>query len=468
MLVKTPTSAVNQYICYMGPYVLITAIILSALVSVIVWIDYFRHIDVFEPEKIRYLFIALLIGCGTPYLSVLMYELHDTIGFALNGEPLNDLIYSVLGIGLTEETSKIVGVIIVFQLLKKQVNESVDYLIYAGMVALGFALVENTMYIGRYGIDIITDRSFYSVLEHIINTSIITYGYCRFRIFKRGNHFTNTIIGFITAICSHGLFDYFIMNPSFHYVAPILVIGVYLVGINFWITMLNNAVNFSPYFNYSKIHYSSSIFYRLMLWYFFTMVISIFYRTYTHGFISALSDSFTAVFSNGFLFVLVILRVSRFKIYKNFYQTITVKLPFYVTKNNDEDFSFFNIIDIKIRGENSHEYFLTAKIGQMIEISPINSKKGFLHKNVTVKVSDKLFFDGDTTVYLVEFTDERLNNRFYLKPKTRGKTKIDDAYPINELLHDETPESFPTKISELKFLEWVYVKADNEIARVNY
>jgi hypothetical protein len=104
----------------------------------------------------------------------------------------------------------------------------------------------------------------------------------------------------------------------------------------------------------------------------------------------------------------------------------------------------------------------------MIEICPINTKLSFLHKSVTVKVSDKLFFDGDTTVYLIEFTDERLNNRFYLKPKTKRKTLVDDVYPINELLHDETPESFPTTISELKFLEWVYVKVDNEISKVNY
>lgn len=452
----------------MGPYVLISAIILSALVSVIVWIDYFRHIDVFEPEKIRHLVIALLVGCGTPYLSVLIYDLHDHIEFALNGEPVNDLVYSVMGIGLTEELSKVVGVIIAFQLIKKQVNESVDYLIYAGMVALGFALVENTLYIGRYGIDIITDRSFYSVLEHIINTSIITYGYCRFKIFKRGNHFTNTVVAFMTAICSHGLFDYFIMNPTFKMFAPVLVIVVYLVGINFWITMLNNAINFSPYFNYSKIHYSSSIFYRLLIWYFFTMLIGIAYKTYTKDFIFAIKDSFTAVFSNGFLFVLVILRVSRFKIYKNFYQKISIKLPFYLTKNNDEDLALSDKWGIKIRGENSHEYFLTAKLGAMIDINPLDMKKSFLQRTITVKVSDKLFFEGDTTVYLVEFSDEKLNNRFYLKPKTWGKTKIDENYPINELLHDETPESFPTSLSELKFLEWVYVKADNEIAKVNY
>jgi RsiW-degrading membrane proteinase PrsW (M82 family) len=452
----------------MGPVVLFSAIILSALVSVIVWIDYFRHIDVFEPEKIRHLVIALLVGCGTPYLSILIYDFHDTIKFALNGEPVNDLIYSILGIGLTEELSKVVGVIIAFQLIRKQVNESVDYLIYAGMVALGFALVENTLYIGRYGIDIITDRSFYSVLEHIINTSIITYGYCRFKIFKRGSQVTNTVVAFFTAICSHGLFDYFIMNPTFKFIAPILVIAVYLIGINFWITMLNNAINFSPYFNYSKIHYSSSIFYRLLLWYFFTMIISIFYKTYTHDFTFAIKDSFSAVFSNGFLFVLVILRVSRFKIYKNFYQPLSIKLPFYITRNNDGDFGLTDNLEIKIRGENAHEYFLTAKMGQMIEICPINTKLSFLHKSVTVKVSDKLFFDGDTTVYLIEFTDERLNNRFYLKPKTKRKTLVDDVYPINELLHDETPESFPTTISELKFLEWVYVKVDNEISKVNY
>lgn len=449
-------------------YILYGCIGLSAIISIVVWIDYFRRIDVFEPERIRHLLFAVLIGCGTPFISILVYRFFDSIGFQMNGEALNDLLFSVFGIGLNEELSKIIGAIIAFRLLKKHINESIDYLIYAGMVALGFALVENFMYIERYGIDIITNRSFYSVLEHIINTSIITYGYFRFRIFNKGKQFTNTALAVFTAISSHGLFDYFIINPNFKLISPILVIGVYLIGINFWISMLNNAINYSNYFNYSKIHYASKIFNRLLLWYFFTMLVGLLYKAYVKDFIFALSDSFKDIFSHGFLFAIVILRASRFKIYRNYYQRITVKLPFYMTKNEDEDIRLFGVLSLKVRGENSFEYFLTSKIGQKIELVPVNTKKSFIHKPVIATVCDKLFLKGETTVYVILFEENNKNEYFFLKPKTRNKTMIDNNYPIHQLLQDTLTEKGAKKLSELKFLEWVFVKADNEVSRVNY
>lgn len=444
------------------------AIVLAAIVSVVVWIDYFRHIDVFEPDKIRYLLIALFVGCFTPYLSILIYNLHKIIGFDITGEPVNDLLYSIIGIGLTEELSKIIGVAIVFTIIRKQINESIDYLIYAGMVAIGFALVENVMYIGKFGIDVITNRSFYSVLEHIINTSIITYGFFRFKIFNKGKHSYNILIAAITAISSHGLFDYFILNPSFKLFSPVLVIIVYLIGINLWVTMLNNAINFSVYFNYSKIHYSNKIFYRLLIWYFLTMLIGLVYKAHTTSMIFAITDSLTAIFSNGFLFTIVILRASRFKIYKNYYQRVTIKLPFYLTKNEDEDFRLFGVLSLKIRGENSFEYFLTSKIGQKIELFPVNIKKSFIHKPEIATVCDKLFLKGETTVYVILFEENNKNEYFFLKPKTHDKTMIDGNYPIHQLLQDTITAKGSKKLSELKFLEWVYLKTDNEICEVNY
>lgn len=451
----------------MNNYLLYSSIAIAAIISVVVWIDYFRWIDVFESERLRNLGLALLVGCGTPFLCLEVYSLFDLIGFHENGELVNDLIFSIFGIGLNEELSKIVGVIIAFQLLKKHINESIDHLIYAGMVALGFAMVENFTYIERYGIDIITQRSFYSVLEHIINTSLIVYGYYRFKIFNKGNHTTNVIVAFFAAISSHGLFDYFIINPHFSVFSPVLVIIVYLIGINFWITMLNNAINFSSSFDYSRIHYSSSLFYRLILWYFFTMLIGILYISYIDSFKAAILNTAFHLIGDGFLFIIVILRASRFKIYKNYYQKITIKLPFYITKNQDEDFRLFGRLAIKIRGENSFEYFLTSKIGQKIELCPVNTKKSFIHKTEVATVCDKLFLKGDTTVYVILFEKNR-NEYFFLKPKTRDKTTIDNTYPINQLMQDTETTKGSKKLSELRFLEWVYLKTENEVSQVNY
>lgn len=440
---------------------------MAAAISVIVWIDYFRKIDVFESERILHLLIALGIGCGTPYLCLEVYSVFDYFNFHENGEMVNDLIYSILGIGLNEELSKIAGAILAFRILRKHINESIDYMIYAGMVALGFSLVENFMYIERFGIDIVTTRSFYSVLEHIINTSIITYGYFRFKIFGRGKTLINTIVAVLAAISSHGLFDYFIVNPHFAYFSPVLVIIVYLIGINFWISMLNNAINYSSYFDYGKIQYSQRIFYRLTLWYFFTMLIGIAYKTYTDGIANAITHSIYHVISDGFLFLIVIMRVSRFKIYKNYYHPVTVQLPFYFTKNNDEDFRIFNI-PIKIRGENMFEYFLTTKLGQSIEVNVMNPQKSQIKRPMLAKVVDKLFLENDSIVYLIHIDGAPATDNYYLKPKTRNKTSVDQVYPINGLLYDHTPLDRPKKLSELKFLEWVFVKSENEVAKVNY
>src|ERR1700761_5246158 len=126
----------------------------AALISVAMWLDYFRQIDVFEKEKTWFLLVALIIGGCTPYLSLSVYRLLDVCGFTENGTFLNEALYSIFGIGLNEELSKLTGVFLVFALLKKQVNEPIDYLIYAGVTALGFSLVENYNYFYNHGITI--------------------------------------------------------------------------------------------------------------------------------------------------------------------------------------------------------------------------------------------------------------------------------------------------------------------------
>ncbi len=447
---------------------MITSIALSAFISVMVWLDYFRRIDVFQPEKMVHLLAALSIGCATPFLSLFVYDLFHQIGFYENGEAFNDLIYAIFGIGLNEELCKIGGAIIAFQLLKKHINESIDYLIYAGMVALGFALVENFFYIKRFGIDIITTRSFYSVLEHIINTSIITYGYFRFKIFKKGNHYFNTLTGVLLAMSSHGLFDYFIQNPHFAFASQFLVIAVYLVGINFWVTMLNNTINFSNKFSYNNIQYANKLSLRLAIWYFFTMLIGLIYKTYESGIHSAFASSLFHIFSDGFLFMIVILRASRFKIYKNFYQKVTIQLPFYITRGDNEDFNLLGFLPLKFRGENQYEYFLTKTIGKHVEVLPMNKKNSLLRQPVNAIVNDKRYLNNGVIIYELLLPPGESCSKIYLKPKTWGKTTVDEIYPVNDLLVPKENVSSTNKLDDFNFQEWVYVKPKDEVNKVNY
>ncbi len=438
---------------------------MAALVSVAMWLDYFRQIDVFEKEKIQPLLIALLVGGFTPYLSLTLYGLFDQMGFKENGEFINDAMYAVFGIGLNEELCKLIGVIVAFKILKKQINEPIDVLIYAGATALGFSLVENYNYFYNHGIKIITSRTFYSALEHIINTSIIVYGYYRLKLFNKGLQFLNTLTGLIIAVASHGLFDFFLTETFLGPFTPYLSVLIYLIGINFWIQMLNNANNFSSYFDYHKINFSPRLVYRLFYWYALTVVITFINNTMLAGITFSFLTFLYGLLSDGFLFWVVILRVSRFKIFKMKYFKVVPALPFYITKNGDEDFRVPLLnIPVKVRGENYQEHLPTKYLNKKVLLYPVNEKRSFIKTFTEAEISDKYLLYDDVVVYSVtlEGFQKEEDTLFVLKPKTSGTKQMAHVYPIEGLyrmkLGVNPKDSVVIRPIGLELLEWVYFK----------
>jgi RsiW-degrading membrane proteinase PrsW (M82 family) len=438
----------------------------AAIVSVGMWLDYFRRIDVFEPEKLAPLFLAVFIGGCTPYLSLYVYRLIASAGFSENGKFIHDMLYAFFGIGVNEELSKILGVIIVFTVLKKHINEPIDVLIYAGVTALGFSMVENFNYFSNHGVRIITSRTFYSALEHIINTSIIVYGFYRAKLFHKGNIVLNTLVAFAVAVCSHGLFDFFLeIFPA--YFASFLSLAIYLIGINFWIDMLNNANNYSSFFDYRKINYTPKLVYRLFYWYILTLIIAFVNNTIVADLRFSFITVIYGLLSDGFLFWIVILRVSRFKIFRMKYFKIVPRLPFYFTKNGDQDLKipFLNLA-IKVRGENFQEHLLTKYLHRKVELYPVNKEQRFITKPVTVMINDKHLLFDDVIVYSIKIEGlDGGENLYFLKPKMDGISQLGYRYPVEGLYTLEI-ESKPEKLSKLdyrklNFVEWVYLKSDS-------
>lgn len=440
----------------------------AALVSVTMWLDYFRRIDVFEKESLLPLFVALLVGGCTPMLSLSVYHLLDQIGFQENGKFANDLLYSILGVGLNEELSKLVGVIIVFRLLKKQINEPIDVLIYAGITALGFSLVENFNYFYNHGLRIISSRTFYSALEHIINTSIIIYGLSRKRLFNKGNFIVNSVTGFCVAVFSHGLFDFFLTDAFLGPFTSFLSLLIYLVGINFWTQMLNNANNFSSFFDYHKINFTPRLVFRLFSWYLLTVMIAFLNNWMAVGFEFSIVYFFKGLLSDGFLFWIVILRVSRFKIFKMKYLPVVPELPFYFTKNKDQDLliPIFNI-PIKIRGENFQEHLLTKYLNRRIELHPVDEKNSFIKTTVNATITDKYLLFDDVIVYTVSISNLSENSSiiYILKPKMASIKQIGYRYPIEGLYSlkslNRPKDLEKIELQDLQFVEWVYLKPDH-------
>jgi RsiW-degrading membrane proteinase PrsW (M82 family) len=112
--------------------------IVGAVCGAMLWLGYFKRIDILEHEKITDTIIAFIIGFLTPTLALWIYYGLEILGFNFNGELINDFFYSIFGVGLTEEISKLIGVLIAFKIIKKRINEPIDYLVFAGVVALVF------------------------------------------------------------------------------------------------------------------------------------------------------------------------------------------------------------------------------------------------------------------------------------------------------------------------------------------
>ncbi len=96
---------------------------IGAILGAMLWLSYLKKIDVFEHERIVDICIALIVGYLTPSITLWVYYGFEVIGFNFNGYAINDILYAIFGVGVTEEFSKLLGVVIVFSLLKKRISE---------------------------------------------------------------------------------------------------------------------------------------------------------------------------------------------------------------------------------------------------------------------------------------------------------------------------------------------------------
>jgi RsiW-degrading membrane proteinase PrsW (M82 family) len=437
--------------------------VLAAVCGAMLWIGYFKRIDVLEHERIIDVIIAFTIGYLTPSLALWIYYGLEILGFNFNGKFLNDLAYSVFGVGVTEELSKLLGVLITFKILKKRINEPIDYLIYGGIIALGFSTRENFIYYHNYGSQIATGRTLISCLVHIINTSICVYGLYRFKIFNKGNIYVNSIVGISAAIASHGMFDFFLTQPFLGIFTSLLATIVYLIGINFWLQMINNCINFSPFFDYQKISSITKLYKTIFAWYVLILILVFAFDYYYKDLDFAIKSTFASLVKEGVVLIIVALRASRLKINKRKYFPVKIQMPIHFTNSDDEDFSIFGI-GFKIRGENEKEFQFIKYMGKDILIYPVNKNASKINTNRRARLLKKYFLKNDVVIYLIEvFNEDKTNTIYLLKPKTRSITYINGIYPIGILMQYESSvtdhknhETLSYK--DLKKIEYVYIK----------
>ena len=244
------TGEIGKYfwLAFVAPfaYVDFGAVLISLFICVM-WVLYFWRVDVFEQEPAYVIIVALLLGALSASFSLTLSDTIDSmLPIALGSGALSDLVYSVLHIGLVEETAKFLPVVLVVLLFTHD-NEPVDYVIYGGLSALGFATMENSMYLTNYGLEIGFNRFLLSTTLHISLTGYVAYSWARARYIKPGSAFVAALKGLAVASVLHGLYDYFIIGPfDVLFVVSLLVL---VVSVSAYGRMIRNTLNFSPFFD---------------------------------------------------------------------------------------------------------------------------------------------------------------------------------------------------------------------------
>ncbi|MHC4528023.1 MAG: PrsW family intramembrane metalloprotease [Planctomycetota bacterium] len=226
---------------------------LGAVLITVVWLYFLKRLDVFEPEKNRYLLLTLLGGMLTALATPFLYDMLEFyLGFDLSGRWPNDLLYCIFGIGLVEEFVKAVPFLLMIR-ISRQVNESVDFIIYAAVSALGFSFVENLLYFDESSLFIMNKRGMVCSIGHMFYTSLLGYGIILGRYRKKGTVVVNLLLFFLLACAFHGLYDFWLVCESIPDEFGGFSFLLAMIEVIIFNRMINNALNQSEFFEAKEL-----------------------------------------------------------------------------------------------------------------------------------------------------------------------------------------------------------------------
>lgn len=427
-----------------------------------IWVDYFRLIDLFHKEDLGKL-LMMFVGGALSTLPVL--GLDSLIGHLdfmnLNGNMFHDFMYCFLGIGLVEELAKILPVIVAYKFVQKNAPEPIDLLAFFCVSALGFSAAENVIYFFNKGPDLITGRAILATVSHMFNTALFTYGIIRYKYYFSNNNFFVILVYFILAALSHGFYDFWLLY-DFGPGGKFVTIFYFLITVSVFAIILNNAINNSAYFTYSKVIDSAKVSSRLLIYYGSVFLLQFLLLWNATSFIEAWADLFGSLIFIGFIVTVSVIRLSRFKLIRNRWHPIRIELPF--TFDNSPTLPGDGGSSFKIRGDSYNESFINAFYNEYFLLVPLSRDSPYLEEVRVAYIEEKIFLKGDDTFYLVRVyanLENAIAFSLLIKPKLRGRSFIEDKYPIVALLKYDTEFDMNDNnknLNDFEFLEWAYIK----------
>ena len=189
-----------------------TIIFILAVLPVIVLLAYIYKKDKYEKEPFSMLLLAFVLG-------ILAIPMDLIVVMVINGIWSSEAVFysAFFEAGIPEEFCKwILFMLVIWG--NKNFNEFFDGIVYACFIGLGFACIENIMYL--FGSESVGDafttgvlRAVLSVPGHFLFAVIMGYflGMAKFKPQLRGKYL---LFSYLFPMLAHGIFDYLLMLSS--------------------------------------------------------------------------------------------------------------------------------------------------------------------------------------------------------------------------------------------------------------
>ncbi len=184
-------------------------LILSAIAPAFIIIIYIYLKDKYEKEPKRIMLYSFLLGAiVTVLISTVLYVFFDYIlPLPDDNNITQQFIKAFFVVALIEEFSKYV-IVRYYSQTRKAFNEPFDGIVYAVIVSMGFAMVENLIYVFQGGLEVALIRAFTAVPAHA--TFGVLMGYFMGKAKFNGKRIGDNLIGLSLAILFHGAYDFFL------------------------------------------------------------------------------------------------------------------------------------------------------------------------------------------------------------------------------------------------------------------
>lgn len=212
---------------------------LLAFAPAVFWFWFFARKDTYRPEPKRLIAITFFLGIlSTIPAGILNYVFLDESVLDEGANIASVARGMLFVVGPVEEMSKFLAVYpVAYRSL--YFDEPSDGLVYAAAASLGFASLENLMYIIEFGPAVMIGRAPLSTVAHVIFGSF--WGYALGRRTMADSRGFIVIAGIAVAAVVHGLFNLFL------FAFPLVSIALVILGVWWTLRRFNWARLVSPF-----------------------------------------------------------------------------------------------------------------------------------------------------------------------------------------------------------------------------